>query len=443
MKGLLEELSWRGLLYQRTAAEALDEHLQTPRRVGYCGFDPTADSLTIGNLIPILLLVHWQRAGHRPLVVMGGGTGLIGDPSGKDRERPLMGVEQVEANIAEQRRIFERLLDFDPAAPHGARLLDNAKWLREIRYLDFLRDVGKHFSVNAMIQKESVRERLDRRDQGISYTEFSYMLLQAFDYLHLRRAFGCTVQMAGSDQYGNITAGIDLIHRTLGHDTPAFGFTAPLVTHADGRKIGKSEGGSVWLSAKRTSAYAFYQYWINVPDADAPSFLRRFTLLPREEISALEAAHSNAPEKRAAQRALAGHMTELLHGAAERIRVEAAADALFGEGALEALDEATLSEMATELPHSDHDAALLSPAGVPVVDLLAETSLATSRRQAREFLENGAVSINGRRVTLGYCISQRDLLPGGLAFLRRGKRSWHATRWRLQPGSPEGQPQLR
>jgi len=438
MKGLLDELSWRGLLYQRTANEALDEHLQTPGRIGYCGFDPTADSLTIGNLIPILLLVHWQRAGHRPLVVMGGGTGMIGDPSGKDRERPLLSAEQVEANVARQRRIFERLLDFDPVAPHGARILDNAAWLTEVRYVDFLREVGKHFSVNAMIQKESVRERLDRRDQGISYTEFSYMLLQAFDYLHLRRTFGCTVQMAGSDQYGNITAGIDLIHRTLGHDTAAFGFTAPLITHADGRKIGKSESGSVWLSADRTSPYAFYQYWINVPDADAPAFLRRFTLLERDEIASLEAGHVAGPEKRMAQRALAGHMTELLHGSAERARVEAASDALFGDGALESLDEVTLKEMAAELPHSDHDAALLTSEGLPLVELLSETSLVSSRRQAREFLEQGAVSINGRRIAAGYRMSERDLLPGGLIFLRRGKRSWHATHWLKQGHFPRG-----
>jgi tyrosyl-tRNA synthetase len=429
MRGLLEELSWRGLLYQRTADEQLDQHLERPGRVGYCGFDPTADSLTIGNLIPILLLAHWQRAGHRPLVVMGGGTGLIGDPSGKDRERPLLSAERVAANVAAQRRIFERVLDFDPAAPHGARILDNASWLGEVRYLEFLRDVGKHFSVNAMIHKESVRERLDRRDQGISYTEFSYMLLQAFDFLHLRRSFDCTVQMAGSDQYGNITAGIDLIHRTLGHEVEAFGFTAPLVTHADGRKIGKSEGGSVWLSAERTSAYAFYQYWINLPDADAPSFLRRFSLLARDEIEAVEVAHAAAPEKRAAQRALATHMTELLHGRAERRRVEAASEALFGDGSLQALDAVTLQEVAAELPHTDHDPGLLSGEGVPILDVLAATSLVSSRREAREFLEKGAISINGSRISPSHRLSHRDLLAGGVILLRRGKRSWHAARW--------------
>ena len=430
MKGLLDELSWRGLLYQRTAEAPLDAHLQSGVRTGYCGFDPTADSLTIGNLVPILLLVHWQRAGHRPIVLMGGATGLIGDPSGKDRERPLLAVEQVEANIERQKRIFERLLDFDPRAPNAARIVDNATWLREVRFIDFLRDIGKHFSVNAMMQKESVRERLARPDQGISYTEFSYMLLQAFDFLHLRRHFECTVQMAGSDQYGNITAGIDLIHRVLGNEVEAFGFTAPLVTHADGRKVGKSVGGSIWLSADRTSVYAFYQFWINVPDADVGPFLRRFTLLDRDRIEALEAEHAAAPEKRVAQRALAAHVTDLIHGPAERARVEAASRVLFDEGGrLEDLDPATLRELADELPRSDHELSALEGEGLPLAELLAGTTLATSRRQAREFLEQGAIWLNGRRIPSGYRVTSRDLLPGGLLFLRRGKRSWHVTRW--------------
>jgi tyrosyl-tRNA synthetase len=428
MRSLLEELAWRGLLHQRTANEPLDAHLSTPGRVGYCGFDPTADSLTIGNLIPITLLVHWQRAGHRPLILMGGGTGLIGDPSGKDRERPLLDTDRVEANIARQRLIFERLLDFDATAPNRAEIVNNASWLGRIGYLEFLRDVGKYFSVNAMIQKESVRERLGRPDQGISYTEFSYMLLQAFDYLHLHRTRECTVQMAGSDQYGNITAGIDLIHRSLGSEASAFGLTAPLATHSDGKKIGKSEGGSIWLSADRTSAYAFYQYWINVSDEDVSSFLRRFSLFEREEVAALEASHQAAPDRRIAQRALAAHMTERVHGVGERVRVEEASAALFGDGALESLDESILVEMAKELPSSEHSVQQLS-GGLPVVDFLAATSLATSRREAREFVEKGAVSLNGRRISPDHRVSERDLLPGGLIFLRRGKKKWHAARW--------------
>jgi tyrosyl-tRNA synthetase len=414
----------------------LDQHLLRDSRVGYCGFDPTADSLTIGNLIPILLLVHWQRAGHRPLVVMGGGTGLIGDPSGKDRERPLLSAERVRANVAGQRRIFERLLDFAPGVANAALVLDNAEWLGPVRFVDFLRDIGKHFSVNAMLQKDSVRERLSSRDQGISYTEFSYMLLQAFDYLHLRREFGCTVQMAGSDQFGNITAGIDLIHRVLGHATEAFGITTPLLTHADGRKVGKSEGGSVWLTADRTSPYAFFQYWINVPDADVGSFLRRFTLLCRDEIESLEREHSKVPQERVAQKALARFMSELLHGETERARAEAASEALFGRGEFGCLDEPTLLEMAAELPRSDHAAARLAGKGCPLVELLPETTLAKSRREARELLETGAIWLNGRRVETGESLTASQLLPGGLAFLRRGKKHWHATCWRTEADAP-------
>ena len=426
--GFLDELAWRGLLHQRTAEDALDRHLAQSGRAAYCGFDPTADSLTIGNLVALTLLAHWQRAGHRPIVVMGGGTGLIGDPSGKDRERPLLGREQVEAHIRGQRRVLERLLDFDPDKPNAAVILDNADWLAKLRFVDFLRDVGKHFSVNAMIQKDSVRERLHQRDQGISYAEFSYMLLQAYDFLHLRREIGCTVQLAGSDQYGNIVAGIDLIHRTLGTDCDAYGVTAPLLTHADGRKIGKSEGGAIWLTADRTSPYAFYQYWINVADADVGAFLRWFTLLAREEIEAIEASHRRAPQERLAQRALAGHMTERLHGAQERRRVEAASDALFGRGELAALDAATLAEVFADVPHSDHDGSRLA-AGVPLVELLPTTTLAASKREAREFLVGGAIWVNGRRAAPDHRLSKRDLLPGGLILLRRGKKHWHATRW--------------
>jgi tyrosyl-tRNA synthetase len=359
---------------------------------------------------------------------MGGGTGLIGDPSGKDRERPLLGREQVEAHIAGQRRVLERVLDFDPARPNAAVVVNNADWLAKLRFIDFLRDVGKHFSVNAMIQKESVRERLHQRDQGISYTEFSYMLLQAYDFLHLRREFGCSVQLAGSDQYGNIVAGIDLIHRALGHESDAYGVTAPLLTHADGRKVGKSEGGAVWLTAERTSPYAFYQYWINAPDADVGAFLRWFTLLGREEIEAIEGSHRAAPQERTAQRALAAHMTERLHGAQERRRVEAASDALFGRGELGALDAATLAEVFADVPNSDHDRSGLER-GVSLIELLPATTLASSKREARELLAGGAIWVNGRRVGPEHRLTAGDLLPGDVILLRRGKKSWHATRW--------------
>src|SRR4051812_31113429 len=259
-KGVLEELRWRGMFHQATATDPLVKHLRTPGRIAYCGFDPTRDSLTIGNLVAITLLRHWQNAGHKPLILMGGGTGQIGDPSGKDAERTLMTQEQIRANVEAQRRIMEKLIDLDPKRDNAARIVNNADWLDKLGYIEVLREIGKHFSVNAMIQRDSVRDRLTQREQGISYTEFSYMLLQAYDFLHLKREMSCSVQIAGSHQYGNIVSGIELIHRAYGRAEDAFGVTAPLVKRADGKKIGKTEQGAVWLSADRTSPYAFYQY---------------------------------------------------------------------------------------------------------------------------------------------------------------------------------------
>lgn len=432
----LGELRWRGLLHQCTAEADLDLHLGTPARVGYCGFDPTADSLTIGNLVPIQMLVHWQAAGHAPVALVGGGTGMIGDPSGRDEERPLLTRERVDANVAGQRRIFERLLDFDPRRSNRARLVNNADWLGQVGFLEFLREVGKHFSVNAMVQKEAVRERLHNRDQGISYTEFSYMLLQAYDFLHLHRSIGCTVQMAGSDQYGNITAGTDLIHRVLGHDAAAYGVTAPLVTRSDGKKMGKSAEGAVWLTADRTSPYAFHQYWLNVPDADVGGFLRFFSVLESEVIDAAIESQRVAPHERAAQRLLARHMTERLHGADECRRVEQAGDALFGRGDVRDLDAVTLREVAAEIPSSQRSLADLEGEGIALAEMLAETSLAASRRESRELLGAGAISVNGERATADRRVCRGDLLGGGVTLLRKGKRQWHALRWTA--AGPEG-----
>jgi tyrosyl-tRNA synthetase len=426
----LAELEWRGLLYQRTAGPELDAHLATPGRTAYCGFDPTADSLTIGNLVPIMMLVHWQRAGHRPLAVVGGGTGLIGDPSFRDADRPLLDREQVAANAAGQRRIFERLLDFDAKLPKAAKLLDNADWLCGLGFVEVLRDVGKHFSVNAMVQREAVRARLEDREQGISYTEFSYAILQAYDFLQLHRSFGCSVQVAGSDQYGNVVAGIDLIHRTLGSDAEAYGVTAPLVTRSDGKKFSKSEGAAIWLTADRTSPYAFYQYWLNVADGDAVRFLKIYTLLPREEIEALAKAQEAAPQERAAQRALARALCTQLHGEAELRRVQLASDAVFGSGDVRALDAATLAEVAADLPHSDEARAELEGEGKALVDLLPRTTLARSKREAREFLRSGAVWVNGRKAGEADRLGAADLLHGSTLLLRRGKKAWHAVLFR-------------
>jgi tyrosyl-tRNA synthetase len=433
----LDELAWRGLLHQRTAGEELDRHLGEPPRVAYCGFDPTSDSLHIGNFIPIKLLMHWQRSGHKPIVVIGGGTGLIGDPSGRDLERMLMSREQVEANVASQRRIFERLLDFDESRPNAAVIVNNLDWLDGLGFIEVLRDVGKHFSVNMMIQKDSVRERLHAREQGISYTEFSYMILQAYDFLHLRRTANCTVQIAGSDQYGNIVAGIDLIRRECSPDggvTPAesFGVTAPLVERSDGKKMSKSSGQAVWLSADtedHTTPYGFYQYWINLPDADVVSWLKMFTLLEHGEIDDLVPRHEAEPHKRLAQKSLARHMTEMVHGRSELQRVEKATEALFGAGDVRGLDEPTLAEVFADVPHTTHDRSLLSGEGVSLVDVLSQTSLAGSRRAAREHLAGGAISVNGVKCPQDRRLGTDDVLPGGTILLRRGKKSWHATKW--------------
>jgi tyrosyl-tRNA synthetase len=426
--GFLHELRWRCLLHQATALEALEAHLATPGRVAYCGFDPTKDSLTIGNLLPVILLRRWQEAGHKPIVLMGGGTGLIGDPSGKDAERTLLPREQIEANVAGQRRVMERLIDLDPKRPNAAVIVNNADWLCNLGFLEVLRDVGKHFSVNAMIQRDSVKERLNHRDQGISYTEFSYMLLQAYDFLHLRRALNCTVQVAGSDQYGNIVSGIDLIHRTLGGQTEAFGVTIPLLTKSDGKKIGKTEQGAIWLTADRTSPYAFYQYFINSDDADVISFLKWFTLREQADIQEIAQHHTEAPHLRHAQRELARELTRLVHGADEVAKVEAASQALFS-GEVASLSADMLSEVFADVPHTRHDKLQLEGEGVSLLDLLPQTSLAGSKREARQFLEAGAVLVNGDKASVEQRVTRAQLLHGQTILLKRGKKLWHATRW--------------
>lgn len=425
----LNELKWRGLLYQTTANEELETHLATQGRVGYCGFDPTSDSLHIGNFVPIKLLMHFQRAGHNPVVLMGGGTGLIGDPSGKDNERTLQSREQVEANIAGQRKVFERFLDFSQGTG-GARLVNNHDWLEKLSYLDVLRTVGKHFSVNAMIQKDSVRTRLESREQGISYTEFSYMLLQAYDFLHLNRSLNCSLQIAGSDQYGNIVGGIDLIRREArGEKSEVFGLTAPLVTRADGKKFGKSEKGNIWLTADKTSPYAFYQFWINVDDADVVPFLRWFTFLTQEEVAAIADAHEREPHKREAQRALARAMTRLVHGESELESSEQASQALF-EGDVRRLSAPLLDEVFADVPSSEHSKSSLEGEGALLLDLLVETTLVQSKREARQFLESGAVTINGDKADLKRRLRSEDLLHGRAILLKRGKKNWHVTRWK-------------
>jgi len=424
MTSFLSELQWRGLIHQ-TAGDDTAGHLAAPR-VAYAGFDPTADSLTIGNMLPLLMLARWQRCGHTPIALMGGGTGLIGDPSGKSAERLLQTPEQVQANVDSQRATFERIIDFSPQLSNRATLLNNAEWLIRIGYIEMLRDVGKHFSVNQMIQRDSVATRLNEREQGISYTEFSYVLLQAYDALHLYRTRQCTVQLGGSDQFGNIVSGMDLIRRV--ENGSAHGIVAPLLTNRDGSKIGKSEKGAIYTNAHRTSPWEFHQFWLNAADDEVFRYLRWFTFIDQAEIESMEAAHAAAPQERAAQKRLAATMTELIHGTTERVRVEAAAAALFG-GDIRTLDEGSLREVFAEVPHTDHPKAALEGEGTLLLDVLAESSLARSRREAKEFLATGAVSVNGDKASGDRRLVNADLLHGQTILLRRGKKLWHATRW--------------
>ena len=403
MLGFLDELAWRGLLHQ-TTAETLPAYLATPGRIAYAGFDPTADSLTVGNYVPMKLLAHWQRAGHRPVVLMGGGTGLIGDPSGKSAERQLMTPEVVAHNVSRQRAIFERVLDFSQQSTCAATVVDNGDWLRTLGYLDVLRDVGKHFSVNQMIMRDSVKSRLEEREQGISYTEFSYMILQAYDFVHLFRTMGCTVQLGGADQWGNIVSGIDLI-----------------------RRMEQGEKGSVWLTADRTSPFRFHQYWLNTADADVVRFLKWFTFLPQDRIAELERSAAERPQEREAQRALANEMTEIFHGATERGNAEAAGRALFA-GELAELDARTIEEIAEDLPCTVLEPGELGGEGVLLADVLVRTTLAASKREARDFLQAGAVLVNGTKAAADARLTPRDLLHGSVALLRRGKKNWHAIR---------------
>ncbi len=419
------ELQWRGMVHQVTD-DALGPKLAGERFVLYAGFDATADSLHVGHLVGVIGLQRFQGAGHRPLALVGGGTTLIGDPSGKEAERPLLSVEDIDANVAGIRSQLERFIDFSPG-PAGGTLVNNADWLRTLRLTDFLRDVGKHFTVNAMIAKEAVRARLEQREQGISYTEFSYMLLQAYDFLHLHDAEGCRLQIGGSDQWGNITAGIDLIRRLRG--TEAYGLTWPLVTKADGTKFGKSESGAVWLDPARTSPYQFFQFWVRSDDRDVIAYLRRLTSLSREEITALEAEVAEHPEQRQGQQVLAFELTAAVHGREEAEAARRAAEALY-RGDLAALDERTLLDVFSEAPSTTVPRSDLDGDGVPVLDLFVRSGLDPSRSAARATIGGGGAYVNDRRVTdLDHRVGQADLLAGSYMVLRKGRRSYHLLRF--------------
>lgn len=421
----IPELTWRGLLHQSTHPEELELHLAQQSRRIYIGFDPTADSLTLGNLVPLLLLRHAQQAGHTPIVVMGGATGLIGDPSGKSTERPLLNKEHIEANIAGQRTIFEQFLDF--SGDCAAQVVNNADWLLPIRTIDFLRDIGKHFSVNAMIQRDSVRERLHNRDQGISYTEFSYMLLQAYDFFYLAKHHQVSLQMGGSDQFGNIVSGCDLIRRLL-PGTSSFGLTAPLLLKADGSKFGKSEQGALWLTKERTSPYHLYQYFLNMEDQEVIPLLKKLTFLTHEEIWAKEQEMAVHPEKRPAQKSLAYAVVNMLHGREAAQQAERATEILFS-GEINLLSKQALEEIFAHVPRTTLSWSLFNNTPLPIIEILLQSKIVSSKREARELLQANALLLNGKPATPETKIDISSLLYGSLLVVRKGKKHWHLIKF--------------
>jgi len=418
---IYDELQWRGLVNDCTDAAGLNKRLNAGPITLYGGFDPTADSLHVGNLVPLLVLRRFQLFGHHPIAVAGGATGCIGDPSGKSAERQLLSKETLAANIANQKEQLRRWLDFDARA-NPARLLDNAEWTTPVSYLEFLRDIGKHFSVNVMVAKESIRARMEDRETGISYTEFSYMLLQAFDFYHLCKTHHCELQVGGSDQWGNITAGIDLCRKKLGRQT--FGLTQPLITKADGSKFGKTESGTIWLDAKRTSVYKFYQFWINSDDRDVIRYLKIFSFLAGEEIEELGKRHTENPGAREAHRALARTLTDLVHGESATKEAARASEILFG-GGLEGISEATFHEIVGEVPSKQIERAKLDGGGLPLVELLFQSGLCPSKGQARKDIEGGGIYVNNvREANVQRNVGSADLLFGKHLLLRKGKRNY-------------------
>jgi tyrosyl-tRNA synthetase len=417
---ILDELSWRGLLALSTDLDELRGALAGGQVTCYVGFDPTASGLHIGNLVQLLTLRRLQLAGHRPIGLVGGATGLIGDPSGKSEERVLNPRETVAAWVERIRGEVARFLDFGPG-PAGAILVSNLDWTEQLSALDFLRDIGKHFPVNRMLAREAVKARLE--SDGISYTEFSYQILQAYDYLELYRRHGCTLQLGGSDQWGTLVAGVDLIKRVESASVHAL--ATPLITKPDGTKYGKTEGGAIWLSPDLMSPYAFYQFWINRSDAEVPGLLRVFTFRSREEIEELERETAERPAARTGQRALADDVTTLVHGAEELARVVAASRALFGQGDLRALDENTLAAALAEVPLVILDAADVLARGMPpVADLMAAAGIAESKSAARRVIAEGGAYLNNVRVTAQDAVpSVNDLLHGRFLVIRRGKRT--------------------
>jgi tyrosyl-tRNA synthetase len=423
---LYGEFEWRGLVYDAT--EGLRDLVAREKLTTYIGFDPTAASLHVGSLLPMISLGRLQRFGHPPIAVVGGGTGMIGDPSGKATERALLTVDQVEANVQGIRGQLSRFLDFNDAVT-PARLVNNAEWLTKLSAIEFMRDVGKYFTVNYMLAKESVKRRSES-DEGISYTEFSYLLLQSYDFLVLHDRYNCTLQMGGSDQWGNITAGIDFIRRQRG--TKAHGLVSPLLTTASGTKFGKTEAGAVWLDPSLTSPFRFYQFWLNADDSDVGKYLRFFTFLDRPTIEQLEETTRTAPESREAQRALAREVTRMVHGEEQVARAERASGVLFGED-ISTLPAEDVLAVFDDVPSSTVTADTLAGEGVPVVELLASSGLTASKGEATRLIRGGGVYVNNRRVTDERArLRAGDAIDGRLFVLRKGAKQNHVVKIEAQ-----------
>lgn len=423
----VEELRWRGMLHQ--LMPGTEELIQKERVTAYVGIDPTADSLHIGHLCGVMMLRLFQHCGHKPLALIGGATGMIGDPSGKSQERNLLNEETLAHNINGIKKQLERFLDFDSDAPNAAELVNNYDWMKNYSFLEFVRDIGKHITVNYMMAKDSVQKRLngEARD-GLSFTEFSYQLLQGYDFLYLYKTKNCKLQMGGSDQWGNITTGSELIRRTLGPDNEVYALTCPLITKADGRKFGKTESGNIWLDAERTTPYEFYQFWLNVADEEAARYIKIFTLLGREEVEALIAEHSLDPGRRQLQRRLGEEVTVMVHGREEYEKALAATEILFGKATKESLlklDEKTLLAVFSGVPH--FEVARAEAVGAKAVDLFAEkTQCFASKGEMRKLVQGGGVSLNKEKLSaFDKTITEEDLLDGKFLLVQRGKKNYN------------------
>ncbi len=423
MKNLIEELKWRGMV--QDIMPGTEEQLNKEMTTGYIGFDPTADSLHIGNLVPIILLIHLQKCGHKPIALVGGATGMVGDPSGKSEERNLLSEDILNHNITGVKAQLEKYLNFDKSIPNAAEIVNNYDWFKQISFLEFIRDTGKHITVNYMMSKDSVRKRLDS-DSGMSFTEFTYQLVQGYDFYWLHKNKQCRLQMGGSDQWGNIVTGTELIRKKSGGE--AFAFTCPLITKVDGGKFGKSEKGNVWLEAAKTSPYQFYQFWLNAADADALKYIKIFTFLPKEEIDALIAQHTGNEHLRILQKKLAEEVTCFVHSRSDYEFAVKAADILFNNDTAEILgqlNEAQLLQVMEGVPTVDFSKTTLL-SGIDVVNFLADTKIFSSKGEARKMIQGGGVSLNKIKVAaIDYTINEKVLLNGKYLLVQKGKKNYN------------------